>query len=317
MATDKDALNERDEKDIAQEAEDKEAEILESEQEGDGEEREAIRARRREERHERKERQRSRQSEKDREIARLSQRLDEMQAKLGEVAGGLNQGTRQQVDNAIRETERMIEGLKAARAKALTDLDPDGLNRTDDALYEARKRLDALNTHKTAAEKPPERRQEQAPDRDVMARANRWKSDNDWYDPSLGDQDSRIINSIEQQLLKEGFIARDPDYWDELNARKDKYLPHRRGSDTGSDDDDEPQNQRQQSSQQMDPPRKPPTRGGGKSSSGGNADALGDGRMAKLRREALEQAGIWKDPEKRKKYTSLYKQYDRENGPTR
>jgi len=123
-----------------------------------------------------------------------------------------------------------------------------------------------------------------------------WLTDNPWYDPSGQDEDSEIAMTIDKKMVKEGWNPSSPEYWDELDNRLQKYLPHRY-----NDHIDET------------PRSKPKTvvTGSGRESvtnSGGRANTF---TLSPDRVRAMKDAGMWDDPEKRAKMIKRYALEDR------
>ena len=61
----------------------------------------------------------------------------------------------------------------------------------------------------------------------LVNHAQRWMERNKWYDPTAKDQDSRIAMTLDQQMANEGWDPTTQQYWEELDNRLQKYLPHR------------------------------------------------------------------------------------------
>jgi hypothetical protein len=58
-----------------------------------------------------------------------------------------------------------------------------------------------------------------------MQLAAQWAQEHPWYDVNINDQDSRTVQSIDQQLYREGYDPNTQQYWDELTRRARKALP--------------------------------------------------------------------------------------------
>ena len=125
---------------------------------------------------------------------------------------------------------------------------------------------------------------------------------NPWYNPQAMDADSRVAKSIDEQMSSEGWNPTDEDYWDELDSRLQKVLPHRYNE---SNDDDNRQ------------VRRPRNVVG---SSGREASAAYGGAnrtqfvLSPERVKAMKDAGAWDNPERKKRMIQNFIAYDRANG---
>ena len=121
---------------------------------------------------------------------------------------------------------------------------------------------------------------------------NNWMANNDWYDPNNGDSDSKIVTTIDNALAEEGWNPKTQEYWDELDNRLQKYLPHRY-----TDMADEA----------PVAPRRPKTvvtssgRESASSSGGRNSFTLSPDQV-----KAMKEAGFWDDPQKRARMIKRY-----------
>jgi hypothetical protein len=119
---------------------------------------------------------------------------------------------------------------------------------------------------------------------------------NDWYDPNGKDTDSKIAVKVDEELVEEGWDPTSEDYWDELDTRLQRYLPHRYG--------------KQQSQGTTRRPRS--VVGSGRESS--PASRPGEFRLSSERVKAIKDAGKWEDQTERQKMIRRYAEYDRSLG---
>jgi hypothetical protein len=132
----------------------------------------------------------------------------------------------------------------------------------------------------------------------LQRHAANWMESNDWYDPNGKDPDSKVALTIDQALAEEGWNPKSAEYWDELDNRLQKYLPHRYTNNV-----DERTTQRR--------PRNVVTSSGRESamSSGGrNSFTLNPDQV-----RAMKDAGMWDDPDKRAKMIRRYATEARQN----
>jgi hypothetical protein len=140
-----------------------------------------------------------------------------------------------------------------------------------------------------------------------------WSERNTWFDFGRRDEDSAIAGAIDDMLIRDGYDPRTTEYYDELDKRVARRLPHlakKGGKGNGEDhiddvdDDDDPQDRGGQ--------RKP---GGPKFRIGGQERPLksNEVHISRDRKEAMQEAGVWDDPVLRKNYLKRYAEWDREH----
>ena len=127
--------------------------------------------------------------------------------------------------------------------------------------------------------------------------AQQWMQKNPWFSPSGEDEDSTIARAIDEswarEAQKKGINPSSEDYWDELDSRVKRRLG------TVSAD-----RERKRSA--------PPVTGRGEYSA---RPSTSDNKvyLTPERKKALQDAGVWDDPEKRKRYIKRFQEYDRQN----
>jgi hypothetical protein len=129
--------------------------------------------------------------------------------------------------------------------------------------------------------------------------AKRWMRKNPWFDPAGSDEDSAIARAIDEAWAREaslqGISPSSEDYWDELDTRVRRRL----GKESAAG------RKRERSA--------PPISGRGeyapRPSTGDNNKVY----VTPERKQALIQAGVWDDPEKRKRYIKRFQEYDKQN----
>jgi len=135
----------------------------------------------------------------------------------------------------------------------------------------------------------------------VQRNAADWMRRNSWYRPDTSDRDSQIAKKVDELLVTEGMNPSDPDYWDELDNRLQKALPHRYNDNTDSNS----------------AVRKPRNVVG---SSGREASAAYGGNnrtqfvLSPERVKAMKEVGAWDNPTRKKAMIENFIKYDRANG---
>lgn len=242
----------------------------------------------------------------------LNERLSHLENRTGsnEIA---------MIDKAISDTRELVSMAEQSHAHSLTQNDPMAVTRSMRELFNAENRLQALvNTREQAVRNVSAPR---ATDANVNRNVNAWMARNPWFRPETGDHDSKRAKLIDDEIAAEGFNPGTPAYWQELDRRIKRELPHRAGGGTGrrqvkddidDDDDDDFQPTPKERQQRQDE-----NRGGSSKVSGSGQGAGGGGRvkvtLSRERIQALKDAGKYDDPVERNKMIKAYVKYDREN----
>lgn len=262
------------------------------------EEREAIRARRRKERADKKKFRQEKEASYQREIAGLKKQLSEFNEWKNTVERRSQQSGMAQLDNAIRETDDTLELAKRSLAEATQSQNGEAIVDAQELYYAARKRKEDLERIKAQVSQQNQRQQPPTIDPMVVKKAQQWMAGKDWYDPALGNEDTQIMVMLDKKLNSEGWDPRTQEYWDELDERAKKYLPHRY----------EIRSNRTEQTQE----RRPPTGGSG----GGNRQSSTQAyTLSSERVRALKESGMWDDPVKRKQMIKRYMEHDKSNKP--
>lgn len=259
---------------------------------------EAIREAKRQKRRARKEYHRNVEQEKSvkiQHLERVNQELLERMAVLEKKSHGSEVA---RINKAIEDQHARIAFAKQKISEAAATGNGDLLTNAQEMWFEAKRNAEALENIKKKATAPRQQRTIQAPDPAVQNFAKQWMSNNDWYDPQGRDADSKIALTIDAALAEDGYSPQTPEFWQELDNRLQKYLPHRY-----TDNTNEKPTQRK--------PRNVVTSSGREavSSSGGrNVFTLNPDQV-----RAMKDAGMWDDPEKRARMVARYAKEARQN----
>ena len=163
--------------------------------------------------------------------------------------------------------------------------------------------LDQAKQYLATTSRTPDSPVQQQLDPRHVAHAQKFMTDNEWWDPSGRDQDSQVVLQIDRTLVQEGFEPATKDYWDELRSRTREALPSRFDSRAGSRDGDGGNGQ-----------QKPAGSRGPQFRTGGQERPLKPNEVyiSPERKEAMVEAGVWEDPVLRNKYLKSYATYDQE-----
>ena len=263
------------------------------------EEREAIRERRRIERQEKKRHVREKEDSYKREIEGLRKQLQEVNTWKNTVEKrNINSGIAQ-IDKGIQDANEALELARQAMAQATQEQNGQAQVDATELYYAARKRAEDLTRVKqTIAQKMAQKPQQNLPDVNVVNQVKNWMKDKAWYDIHGRDPDSQVVQTVERGVASEGMDPRYPEYWQEVDARLKKYIPHRFAvsytGNTGSTNGGNP---------------RPPTEG---SSSTSRSSSTGY-RLSPDRVKAIREAGAWDDPVSRKEMIKAYMDYDKQS----
>ena len=131
------------------------------------------------------------------------------------------------------------------------------------------------------------------PDPAVQDMVADWMAKHKWYDPQGKNLDSEIAQRIDKTLTEEGYDASQQEYWDELDDRLKKYIPHRF-----------------ENRPQRTPPRSIVTGSGRESAPNTrtNQYVISPERVA-----AMKETGAWNDPVRKAAMVKRYMEHDRLN----
>lgn len=149
-----------------------------------------------------------------------------------------------------------------------------------------------------------------------VEQATRFAHSIPWYNANGTDKDSKKMNEVDAAVLNDGYDPASPAYYQELERRAKKALPHRfKAKAKDDEDEDEDDDEAEDEVEEETPQRRSKPKGGPTFRTGGRNVTLKKGQVyvSRERREAMEQAGVWDDPVLRKQYLGSYARYDREN----
>jgi hypothetical protein len=257
---------------------------------------EAVRAARRARRRSKKDLIRKTNEEKDVRLGMLQRQNEELMNRLSNVERKTQQHDLGRLDKAIEDQGVRLEYAKMKLSEATANGNGEDAVQAQELLYEARKQLEELSAVKRQANQP-QAPQQRPIDPGVQRHAAKWIDRNEWYRPDLSDTDSKIAKQVDESLVTDGWNPGTAEYWDELDSRLQKYLPHRYNrSDRGEN-------------------RSPRNVVG---SAGREASAAfgGTNRTFTLSAEqvrAMKDAGMWEDPAKRARMVKRYATESRNN----
>jgi hypothetical protein len=260
---------------------------------------EAVRAARRARRRSKKDLIRTTNAEKDVRLQVLQRQNDDLMNRLSNVERKTQAYDTGRLDKAIEDKQVAMEYARMKLAEATNSGDGEGAVKAQELLYDTRQQLQQLayqRKQSDQAEKPT-----QTIDPNVQRNASTWIERNDWYKQDLSDTDSKIAKQVDEVLVKEGWNPGTADYWDELDARLQKELPHRYN---GNNDDD---------SRNVRRPRNVVGSSGREASAAYGGSNRSQFVLSPDRVRAMKEAGAWDNPERKAKMIKQFIAYDRQN----
>jgi hypothetical protein len=261
-------------------------------------EREAIRIARREERQLKKQIHKAKASESNHLINALKRQNEQMADRLAVLEKRTAGSDLARIDKAIEDGHLKLQYAKLKIKEATEMANGAALADAQEHWYESRRQVEALEAlKKKVVAEPQQKNVPQAPDPMLKRHAGDWMARNDWFDPEGGDTDSQVATKIDESLVKEGWDPKSSEYWEELDNRLSKYLPHR----YNTEQDDRSSNRR---------PRSVVTSSGRESRATTKSNEF---YISPERVRAIKEAGRWDNITERNKMIRRYAEYDRMN----
>lgn len=263
--------------------------------------RQAIREARREERQLKKQLHREKAKESNHLIAALRKQNQQLAERVAIMEQKTSGAELARMDKAIEDAAVQVEYAKMKMRDSVNHQNGDELANAQELWFDAKRKLESLqNIKDNATKNVAQPRNIDQGDPVVKRYAAEWMEANPWYDPQGKDLDSEIASRIDRKLTDEGWDPKTEEYWEELDARLSRYLPEKRKP-VYNDSNSNPRNQRPRSMVE---------------SSGRESIASTRGtefRLTPERVAAMKEAGLWDNPELRRKATEKYAMWDRAN----
>ena len=201
------------------------------------------------------------------------------------------------LEKAIDDASTRVEYAKLQIKQATTSRNGDDMAKAQQLWYDSQRQLESLQSIKDTASRQLSQPKQNisVPDPMVQKNAADWMGRNRWYDPQLRDPDSKIAQMIDNQLTEEGYDPSLADYWEELDERVQKYLPHRYNSGYSSNT-------------RTPKPRSPVTSSGRESTSA----RFTEYKLSNDRVKAIKDAGMWDNIDQRNRMIEKYAEFDRQ-----
>jgi hypothetical protein len=262
----------------------------------------AVRAAKRARRRSKKDLIRKTNEEKDARLQQLQRENEEFKRRLSNVERETKNSQIARIDKHLEDQKVRLEYAKMKMSEAVQAGDGDAMVEAQTMFNEAQSAVGEFARAKQQAERETQNRNDTpVVDPTVQRNAADWMRRNSWYRPDTSDRDSQIAKKVDELLVTEGLNPSDPDYWDELDNRLQKALPHRYNDNNDSNS----------------AVRKPRNVVG---SSGREASAAYGGNnrtqfvLSPDRVKAMKEVGAWDNPTRKKAMIENFIKYDRANG---
>ena len=240
--------------------------------------------------------------EKDVRLQALQRENEEFKRRLGQLERNTKAEQITRIDKGIEDAQVRLEYAKMKLREATLNNDGDAMVQAQELWQSAQEEVKQLGQIRQQADRELNKPQAQAPDPRVQRNAAAWLAKNPWYDPGANDIDSRIAKRLDVAMVNEGWDPTEPDYWDELDSRLQKELPHR----YNDSNDDEPRDVRR--------PRNVVGSSGREASAAYGGTNRNRVHLSPERVKAMKESGAWDNPARKEAQIKSFMKFDRENG---
>jgi hypothetical protein len=240
--------------------------------------------------------------EKDARLTQLQRENEAFKRRLDQLERSTKTEGLIRIDKHIEDSQTRLEYAKMKIAEATQNQDGQGMVEAQEMLQQANDEIRKLANLRHQADqelKNPQQNDEQDPV--VKQNAQAWMRRNSWYNPNSNDTDTRVAKKMDELMAAQGWDPTDPDYWDELDSRLQKELPHRYNS--GNDED----------SRNVRRPRNVVGSSGREASAAYGGSNRSQFVLSPDRVKAMKEAGAWDNPERKAKMIKQFIAYDRSN----
>lgn len=270
------------------------------------EERDQIREKRKLERRNKSKRQRDKIESQQREIESLKSTVKDLSVQFGGIQDATLNQSLQKLDEEIARAAQAAKHFRGVAAEAVTKQNGEVWADASEKADAESQRLAQLKMFKQQVEQGVQRQQTQRPAANpvVAKKATDFAKKHGWYGgPQSKDLDSRVLTQLDADLTNDGWDPTSDGYWNELESRIGKYLPHRTQQQREDDDSGQPAGRK--------PVARQPVAGANGGNPGSNKGATY--QLSAARVQAIKDAGNWNDPAKRTKAIKSYQEYDKRN----
>ena len=243
--------------------------------------------------------------EKDARLTQLQRENEEFKRRLGQLERNTKSEHLVRIDKGIEDAQTRLEYAKMKLAEATQNGDGEAMVEAQTMWQAAQEEARNLHTLRQQADHELRRPQEEVsdlPDPQVQKLAAQWMRRNKWYNPAATDPDSRIAKKIDEVMSTQGWNPTDPDYWDELDSRLQRELPHRYNDSNDTDTRD------------VRRPRNVVGSAGREASAAYGGSNRTQFVLSPERVKAMKEVGAWDNPERKARMVKQFIEFDRANG---
>ena len=243
--------------------------------------------------------------EKDARLTQLQRENEEFKRRLGQLERNTKSEHLVRIDKGIEDAQTRLEYAKMKLAEATQNGDGEAMVEAQTMWQAAQEEARNLQTLRQQADQELRRPQEEAtdlPDPTVQRLAAQWMRKNKWYNPAATDPDSRIAKKIDEVMSTQGWNPTDPDYWEELDSRLQRELPHRYNDSNDTDTRD------------VRRPRNVVGSAGREASAAYGGSNRTQFVLSPERVKAMKEVGAWDNPERKARMVKQFIEFDRPNG---
>jgi len=243
--------------------------------------------------------------EKDARLTALQRENAEFKQRLNQLERNTKSEQVVRIDKGIEDAQVKLEYAKMKLAEATHNGDGQAMVEAQtmwQAAQEEARQLSQLRDQADRELRQPRNNDVAIPDPEVQRLAAQWMRRNKWYNPAASDPDSRIAKKIDEVMSTQGWNPTDPDYWEELDSRLQKELPHR----YNEGNDDESRNVRR--------PRNIVGSAGREASAAYGGSNRTQFVLSPDRVKAMKEVGAWDNPERKARMVKQFIEFDRNNG---
>ena len=240
--------------------------------------------------------------EKDARLTQLQRENEAFKHRLEQLERSTKTEGLIRIDKHIEDAQTKLEYAKMKIAEATQNQDGEGMVQAQELMQQANDEIRQLGSMRHQADrelKQPQQNDEQDPT--VKRNAQEWMRRNSWYNPGGNDTDTRVAKKMDELMAAQGWDPTDADYWDELDSRLQKELPHRYN---GNNDEDFRNVRR---------PRNVVGSSGREASAAYGGSNRSQFVLSPDRVKAMKEAGAWDNPERKAKMIKQFIAYDRSN----
>jgi hypothetical protein len=243
--------------------------------------------------------------EKDARLTQLQRENEEFKRRLGQLERNTKSEHLVRIDKGIEDAQTRLEYAKMKLAEATQNGDGEAMVEAQTMWQAAQEEARNLTTLRQQADQELRRPQEDTsdlPDPTVQRLAAQWMRKNKWYNPAATDPDSRIAKKIDEVMSTQGWNPTDPDYWEELDSRLQRELPHRYNDSNDTDTRD------------VRRPRNVVGSAGREASAAYGGSNRTQFVLSPERVKAMKEVGAWDNPERKARMVKQFIEFDRQNG---